>query len=311
VIINTHVHMSRLGRDMSPALVDFYLGTYQGSDCWQTGQPWRPEDLSPVPEQLIAHMDQAGIDKAFVLGIVFQPLGAYDHDAAAYVSGMVAQYPDRLIGFYTADPLGGNKELDRFVGAVQDRGLRGLKLLPSGNHVAPSDRRIWPFYEAAESLGVPIVMHTGWNGFPKDRLLDWEHPLHAEDIVQDFPRLKLVLAHLGFQWAEETIMLMARSPNLYGDVAFWHEIIPLWRAAQIFTWAKKLGVLDHFLWGSDYPFAPFSAGKAFFERLPEYTRRHELEPFIDEEDMESFFGGAAARLIGLAPERPRARLACD
>jgi uncharacterized protein len=311
VIINTHVHMSRLGRDMSPALVDFYLGTYQGSDCWQTGQPWRPEDLSPPPEQLIAHMDQAGIDKAFVLGIVFQPLGAYDHDAAAYVCDMVAQYPDRLIGFYTADPLGGNQELDRFVGAVQDKGLRGLKLLPSGNHVAPSDRRIWPFYEAAESLGVPIVMHTGWNGFPKDRLLDWEHPLHAEDIVQDFPGLKLVLAHLGFQWAEETIMLMARSPNLYGDVAFWHEIIPLWRAAQIFTWAKKLGVLDHFLWGSDYPFAPFSAGKAFFERLPEYTRRHELEPFLDEEDMESFFGGAAARLIGLAPERPRARPACD
>ena len=48
-----------------------------------------------------------------------------------------------------------------------------------------------------------------------------------------------------------------------------------------------------------------------FRRVPDFTVRHELEPFVTEEDLESYFGGAAARLIGLEPGLPGRRMTCD
>ena len=97
---------------------------------------------------------------------------------------------------------------------------------------------------------------------------------------------------------------MAKFEHIYGDFAFWAESAPLWRVAQIWTWAKKLGVFGRFLWGSDYPYVPFDTGKAFFEKVRDYTERHDLDPYITTDDEESFFGGAALRLLGVKEAQP-------
>lgn len=303
MIINNHTHMSRYGVDFSPRLGEFYAyEMFAGAPCWYTGEPWKPEDFCVPVDRLIFDMDRLGIDKAVVLGIAYKPMDSYDPDSAEYVEGMVKKYPERLIGFYTADPLGGRDEVKRFEKAVQEHGLRGLKMLPSYNYAALNDRRIWPLYEAAEALGVPAMLHTGWSSLPKGKMLQYDHPLYAEDIVLDFPNIKLILAHVGFQWAEEAIHFMAKFPNVYGDVAFWAETTPMWRVAQIWTWAKKLGVLDRIMWGSDYPYVDFNNGLEFFKGVPEFCERHEIGPAVTADDLETFFGGAAARLFGLEPD---------
>ena len=311
MIINSHVHMVRLGKEFSDELAEFYVQSNEASICWHTGEPWRREDFCVPAERLIADMDRLGIDKSFVLGIAFLPYHAYDPQAGEYAAEMVAAYPERLVGFYTANPGGGYEEAKRFEQAIEQLELSGLKLLPSGNHLALNDRSMWPLFEVAEGHGVPVVMHTGWNGFPAGRVLRWEHPMYLEDVIMDFPHVKIVMAHLGFQWADAALWLMARSPNLYGDLAFWDESVPLWRLAQVCSWAKKLGVLDRILWGSDYPFMAFEPGMEMFRKVPEFTVRHELEPFVTEQDVESYFGGAAARLIDLEPDTAGRRLACD
>ena len=300
MIVNSHVHMARYGREFSAELAKLCLAEFGGTPCWRTGEPWRPEDFCVSTERLIQDMDRLGIDRAIVLGIAYVPLNAYDPTAAEYLAEeVVGRHPDRLVAFYAADPTGGVREVRRFERAVDGLGLRGLKLLPSGNRVAINDRRIWPLYESAERMGVPVVCHTGWDTLPTERMLDYEHPLFAEDVVRDFPDLKLVLAHTGFQWADEAIWLMAKSPNLYADLAFWPETTPLWRAAQVLSWAKKLGVLDRILWGSDYPFVDFAPGLEYVRRIPDYTRRHELEPYLTEEDLAGVLGLSAAGLIGV------------
>jgi uncharacterized protein len=303
MIINSHCHMARLGLEFSQEMADFYLNnTFAGQDCWATGQPWTAQDFCVPVEKLIADMDRTGVDMAFVLGIAYLPMKSYTPDGGDYAAHMVSQYPDRLIGFYTANPLGGLAEVRRFERGVKELGLRGLKMLPSYNYVAIKDRRIWPLYEAAQEMGVPVLLHSGWSSLPHGKMLDHDHPLYAEDVLLDFPNMKLILAHVGFQWAEETIFMMAKFPNVYADVAFWAESTPLWRTAQIWTWAKQLGVFNRFLWGSDYPYVDFQPGIDLFNRVPEYCIKHDLEPAITQEDLDSFFGGAAARVIGLAPE---------
>ena len=173
-------------------------------------------------------------------------------------------------------------------------------MLPSYNYVALNDHRIWPLYEAAEGMGVPVVIHTGWSMLPKGKMLAYDHPLYLEDVMVDFPDLTMVIGHTGFHWADEAIHFIAKFPNLYGDFAFWAETVPMWRVAQVWTWAKKLGVMDRFLWGSDYPYTDFKTGQDFFSQVASYTQRHDLEPHITDEDAKSFFGGAAERLLGLS-----------
>jgi predicted TIM-barrel fold metal-dependent hydrolase len=162
-----------------------------------------------------------------------------------------------------------------------------------------NDRRIYPLFEAAQAMGVPVLTHTGWSMLPKGKMLAYDHPLYLEDVVVDFPDLTLVIGHVGFAWADEAMHFMAKFDNIYADFAAWAETAPLWRIAQVWTWAKKLGVLPRFLWGSDYPYFDFQGGKDLFGKVRAYTERHEMEPFITEADEESFFGGAAARLLKL------------
>ena len=117
-LINSHTHMQRFEVDFPRELGEFYVNMFKGQDCWHTGKPWTPEDFCVPGERLIADMDAAGIDKAFVLGVGYLPWGAYDPENGAYVQSMVQRWPDRLFGFYTANPIGGNDEVKRFERAI-------------------------------------------------------------------------------------------------------------------------------------------------------------------------------------------------
>lgn len=299
MVINTHVHMMRYGVDWPRELGQFYVDTMFKGECWHTGKRWQPEDFCVPVERLIKDMDECQIDKSVILGVGYMPWNAYDPDSAEYVKSMVDKYPDRLIGFYTANPIGGAAEAKRFERAVTQQGLRGLKMLPSYNYVALNDRRIWPLYEVAEALKVPVIVHTGWSAMPKGKMLAYDHPLYLEDVLVDFPDLTLVIGHTGFMWAEECIFFMAKFPNVYSDFAFWAESTPMWKVAQVWTFAKKMGVMNRFLWGTDYPYVPFQTGQELFSRVAAYTQTHDLEPHITDEDQAGFFGDNAAVMLGL------------
>lgn len=117
----------------------------------------------------------------------FSPALAEVHLAqlADYIAGLCERHPDRLVGFYSADPTGGEEEAARLHRAVGELGLRGLKMLPSYNCVAINDRRIWPMHEAAEQLGVPITLHSGWSSLPAGKSLAWRTDFPFNDFVSD------------------------------------------------------------------------------------------------------------------------------
>ena len=297
MVINFHVHMMRYQVDWPEELGRFYIDNMFRGNCWHTGKPWRPEDFCVTPERLIQDMDECGIDKSVVLGVGYMPWNAYDPNSGEYVKSMVDKYPDRLIGFYTGNPTGGYEEAKRLEHGVTKQGLRGLKMLPSYNYVALNDRRIWPLYEVAQALEVPVMVHTGWSAMPKGKMLAYDHPLLLEDVMVDFPDLTVVIGHTGFMWADEVIFFMAKFANLWGDFAYWAEGVPLWKVAQVWSFAKKMGVMERFIWGTDYPYVPFQNGQDLFSKVAAYTREHNMEPFITEEDQAGFFGENAARLL--------------
>jgi predicted TIM-barrel fold metal-dependent hydrolase len=301
VLFNAHVHMSQFGRDFSPALADVHLAQFEGETSWVTGELWQPDGWCMSGDQLIEHMDAAGVDRALIMALAYTPVDAYDPTMGDYIADLVAAHPKRLIGFYSANPLGGLEEADRLRHYVLDRGLSGLKMLPSYNLAAINDRRIWPMYEAAADLGVPITLHTGWSSLPAGRSLAYDHPLYIEDALVDFPGLRPILAHCGFAWSELVLMLMAKDRRVAADLAWWSPSQPPWRAAQTLSMAKYLGVLDRIFWGTDYPFSPFGSDLAYWRSIPSVSARMRLEPEVTDEDIAGVLGPNFAAYLAASP----------
>jgi predicted TIM-barrel fold metal-dependent hydrolase len=299
VLFNAHVHMSQFGRDFSPALADIHLAQFAGQRSWITGEPWTADGWCMSERQLIEHMDAAGVDRALVMCLAYTPGDSYDPTMGDYILDLVHAHPDRLVGFYSANPLGGDDEAARLRGYVE-RGLSGLKMLPSYSYAAINDRRIWPLYEAAADLGVPITLHTGWSSLPAGKSLAYDHPLYVEDALVDFPGLRVILAHCGFAWSELVLMLMAKDPRVAADFAWWSRSQPPWRAAQTLSMAKYLGVLDRLFWGTDYPFCDFGSDLAYWRSIPAVSARLGLEPAVTDAEIEAFLGPSFSRFLGLA-----------
>jgi predicted TIM-barrel fold metal-dependent hydrolase len=297
VVFDAHVHTLSYGRDFSPALAEYYLRMYDGEVSWMTGRPWTAEDWCVPGPRVVEHMDAANVDRALIMALASVPLDGYDPTLGEYVAGLCDTYPDRFVGFYSANPTGGDEEAERLRAAVTDLGLQGLKMLPSYNGVPLNDARIRPLYAAAEELGVPVLLHTGWSPFPGGRTLANDHPLQLEDVLVEFPRLRAIVGHCGFTWSEHVLMLLAAHPDIGADLAYWGPTQPLWRAAQTLSMAKHLGVLDRLFWGTDYPFTSFAEDLAYWRRVPATCERLGLEPTVDEADVERFLGPSFARFL--------------
>jgi predicted TIM-barrel fold metal-dependent hydrolase len=297
MLFNAHVHMSQWGRDFSEELADVHLAQFRGKDSWMTGKPWTADGWCVDGDTLIGHMDAASVDRALVMCLAYVPVDAYDPTMGDYIAELCTRWPDRLVGFYSANPVGGRTEADRLRRGVLELGLKGLKMLPSYNYVAINDRRIWPMYGAAAELGVPVTLHTGWSSLPAGKSLAYDHPLYIEDALVDFPTLRPILAHCGFAWSELVLMLMAKNPNVAADFAWWGPSQPPWRAAQTLSMAKYLGVFDRLFWGTDYPFTDFPSDLDYWRRVPAVCERMGLEPAVTDEDIEAFLGPNLARFL--------------
>jgi predicted TIM-barrel fold metal-dependent hydrolase len=265
---------------------------------WDPARNWTREDLGTDPARLIGDMDRAGIERAFLLSQYWGPFET--HTPAEYVAEVVAQFPDRFIGFWGSDPLKGLESVQHLQRAFDDYGFRGVKLSPAYNHVALNDARLYPIYCKAEELNIPVLIHTGWTWVPGSRM-EAQNPLLLEDVAETFPSLRIIVAHMGFHGSHETIMLMRKHPNIYSDLAFWESTMPLHFIAESMVWAKRAGVLERVLWGSDYPSCDPAESIALHRRVPAYAAQRGLEPAITEEDVEAILGLNAQRLAKSLP----------
>ena len=172
--------------------------------------------------------------------------------------------PARIISFAAAEPLDGQgvfnrarlKEVEK---AIVDKGLKGLLLTPPYGHYYSNDRRVYPFYEKAVELDIPIYFHHSHNfGSPKNCPLRYARIWLLDDLTIDFPELRFNVEHMGYPWTEELLAIMARSANVYTDIAMF--IDPYVRfgvgrrllLARNLGMAREYGVLDRVFYGSDY-----------------------------------------------------------
>jgi predicted TIM-barrel fold metal-dependent hydrolase len=228
-----------------------------------------------MPEDLLSQMDELGIDRA-VLVPADRHIAVDNSEGNDFVLGAVARWPDRFMGFATANPWFGDRAVAELRRAVAE-GLVGLKLHPILQGFLLCDPLVHPLVEAAIDLDVPIFFHTGT---PINAL-----PLQLSELALCYPEGRFIMGHLGnpdFWLDVPTAMELA--PNVWGELS-----------PNLPTAVKRVadaGFADRLMFGSDVPLTDL--------RL-EVTKIHHWE--LSAEQTAGIMAGNLMRLLGQDKER--------
>lgn len=208
---------------------------------------WGPDmNVEATPEQHRSNLE--GFSGAIVLAMAAHATGMVVPNE--YVAEYCRTAPDRLFGFASVDPNDPDCVAE-FERAIHGLGMKGLKLAPIYQNFYPDDWQHYPLYAKAEQLGVPILWHQG-TSFVPEGYLEASRPAMLDPVARAFPKLKMIVAHMGHPWVNECISLVRKHPYLYMDVSALGS--RPWQFYNALVSAAEYGVQDKLLFGSDYPF---------------------------------------------------------
>ena len=228
---------------------------------------------------LTALMKREGVDLSIVLNTVTNERQVDKVNAFALET---ARNHGSLIPFCSVHPL--NDNIYGRLKEYKDLGIKGVKHHPDYVGIAFDDERMHPLLSAVSDLGMPLVIHTGYD--PVSPNLMHATPDMILNVLDRFPDLILVAAHLGGVnvWDEVADKLCGR--NLYLDTAFCCERIGITaeQGRKIFDRHPH----EKILFGSDAPWATPGEVLDFISKLG-----------LSEESMELVLCQNAKKLLGL------------
>lgn len=233
-----------------------------------------------------------GVDKSFVLAFKSRYLRAEIPNR--YVADYVRRYPDRLVGLAGIDPTDASA-VDELRLARAEMGMRGLTLSPANQDFHPVDTRAMRIYEAAEELGMFVLIHPG-SPYAERSKMEFARPVLLDEVARSFPRLRIVIAQLGWPWVDETLCLLGKHPGIFADIS--GLMRRPWQAYNALASACEYGVIDKLLFGSDFP---YSSAKECIEALYSINQMvHGTNlPIVPRESLRSIVERDAMSLLGL------------
>ena len=202
-----------------------------------------------------------------------------------YAAEIQDQYKGTLYGLATILPCGGPAFVKEAERAIKQLGLKGLFIQSSHKGHYPDDDEARPFWELAQDLDVPVMIHPPHIGFGEERMRDYRlassigrpadlclalSRLIVRGILEDFPRLKIVSSHGGggicevigrmnyaYELQDEAFFLgsyepmkIKHEPGHYLKMMYFDTVTYHLPAARLVV--DTVGA-DHTIYGSDAP----------------------------------------------------------
>jgi 5-carboxyvanillate decarboxylase len=285
--------------------------------------------LQDLGERRLADMDAAGIDRQ-VVSLTAPGVQILEPDEAVAMATLANDrladacraHPDRFTGLTAVAPQRPDAAAEEIRRGAEHLGLKGVIINSHTHDSYLDDARYWAIFEAAEALGTPIYLHPNSpsRGLIQpllDRGLDGaiygfavETGLHLLRIIvagvfDRFPRLKLVVGHLGEAlpfWLYRLDYMhsasaharrydgmkpLERTPSEYLRSNVWVTTSGMPWAPAILFCREVLGA-DRVLYAMDYP----------YQYVPDEVRAQDDLPLTPAEK-KAFFQTNAEELFGL------------
>jgi len=146
------------------------------------------------------------------------------------VAGLVKRHPDRFVGFGSINLSKSQVYVEEKIREIDRLDLKGIKLIPTLQFFNPVmvKKNIEKLFEYCEKKRKIVTCHTGCDPYI------WEQPHFSQDanpkylkpIVQDFEKVKIIVAHMGCYsakvpgvWMDEALELGKENENVWFDIA--------------------------------------------------------------------------------------------
>jgi uncharacterized protein len=192
---------------------------------------WKQAPMSY--SEIFAEMDYGGITMANLLPLDLSVSCGGQIVTNQQIADIVASHHDRFSGFASVDPWD-EAAVEKLDFAFSKLGLSGLKLNPSKQRFYPSDKPIDPIYKKCIEYNKPILFHAGMSWEP-NAPADYSQPLRFEEVFIKYPELRCCLAHFGWPWVRETVMLLLKYPNVYTDTSLLYLDSPEESMTRLFS----------------------------------------------------------------------------
>ncbi|MCL6581000.1 MAG: amidohydrolase family protein [Firmicutes bacterium] len=241
-----------------------------------------------TPEDVLAMMDQAGVDVAVIHAEDVET--TYGRKIPNEpVAALARAYPGRFVDFAGVDPNKGNEAVAELDHCLRHLGMRGAVLGPWEHRTYSDDEKYFPIYEKCVEFDVPVWIHTSLN-YSRSIPMDYGHPLRLDRVAVEFPDLKIIAGHAGWPWVLEMIAVAWRHPTVHMDIS---AIRPRYLGTPDTGWGPLLRygqtiLKERLLFATAWPMQPFDRAVREMRELP-----------LRDEVLSLWLGGNASKLLGL------------
>lgn len=225
-------------------------------------------------KDLMASAEEAGIAK------ICMHMAATNEKQVEIGNTWIAEHvSENVIGFGSLHVNYKNyvEELER----MENIGISGIKFHADFQAFAIDDPKMWPIYEAIGDRFL-VMFHVG------DKKLNYSSPIRLKKVLENFPSMKIIAAHLGgySKWDEAEQTLLGK--NLWIDTSSTTWCLQSQEIARIIRCHDS----EKVLFGTDYPIVSHRQELEAFSRIP-----------LTEEEQEKILYKNGDRLLGFIKEK--------
>ena len=219
---HAHIYPDKIAEKASRATGDFYGITpaYSGTS-----------------EELLASGKAAGISRFVLLPVATKP------DQVRHINEFIADEVSKHNEFYGFGTLHPDcKNILEETEHIISLGLKGIKLHPDTQQFNTDDKRLFEVFDYIQGR-IPLLVHCG------DKRFDFSHPRRLKNVIDNFPHLQVIAAHLGGWSLFDEAFELLKDENCYLDISSTMMFLP---PELVRHYIHGYGA-DRILFGTDFP----------------------------------------------------------
>ena len=203
---------------------------------------------SHTAANLSTEMDRMGFQNIVLLPVEFPGMSGR-HAKATMEAG---KCDSRFVPFGAVHPFPwGARKANELQHQVDKYAIKGIKLHPEFQFVAPENRNTMAMFEWCEANDVIVLSHSGYTGREPKALRSKAEPERFAEPLKAFPKLRLVLAHTGIRRIDQALEVARKFED-----QVWVDISG--QPAPNIRYILERYNTEKILFGSDWPFFPLA-----------------------------------------------------
>jgi len=269
IVVDAHVHIF-------PSKVFSAIWTWFDENAW-------PVRYRLATSQVFEYLLSRGVSHIIALQYAHKP--GISRMLNRYMVEKCRDYRNNVAGMVTVFP--GEKNVEEILKEGFTNGLKGVKLHAHVQCFDMNAKEMDIIYDLCESEQKPIVMHVGRE--PKSTAYDCDPYLicsakKLERVLQNFPKLRICVPHLGFDEISTYKKMIEKYDNLWLDTTMvLTDYFPIEDTIELDSFR-----VDRIMYGSDFPNIPYAWDRELKWLKASGLPNHNLE-WILKKSATSFF----------------------